>query len=231
MNAGAIRRIAPRLPVIMFSALTQRAAATTLEALSLGASDYVTKPSGTGSREASIEHVRSELLPKIRALAGVPAGVAAAAVAAPAAPRAKSVRRTPASRPDVLAVGCSTGGPNALAALFQAIPASFPLPIVIVQHMPPLFTKLLAERLSSACPLQFREAQHGDTLCVGTALIAPGDHHMTLARDGTRVVVARTRVRRRTPAAPPWTCCSARWPPPTVRTPWRWCSPEWARMA
>ncbi len=178
-----IRKIAPRLPVIMFSALTQRAAAITLEALALGASDYVTKPSGTGSRDASVEQVRSELLPKIKALARSGAGSQPAVTMPERAVKLAAVAR-PRESIAIVAIGCSTGGPNALATLFREIPASFPLPIVIVQHMPPLFTRLLAERLTKSCPLKFSEASDGDVLEPGQAWIAPGDRHLTVRREG-----------------------------------------------
>lgn len=180
-----IRKLDPRLPVIMFSSLTQRAAATTLEALSLGASDYVTKPSGTGSREASIEMVRAQLLPKIKTLARKGSTARAAAPVDRAPKLANAARRR--GRVDLVAIGSSTGGPNALAELFRGIPANFPVPILLVQHMPPVFTALLAQRLSSTCPLTFHEARDGDRLTPGHVWIAPGDFHMTIRREGTAI--------------------------------------------
>jgi two-component system, chemotaxis family, protein-glutamate methylesterase/glutaminase len=189
-----IRKLAPKLAVIMFSALTQRAAATTLEALALGATDYVTKPAGTGSREASIEQVRRELLPKIKILGRVPG-----AGATPVATSEVKLTRPPTTAPrrserlEVVAVGSSTGGPNALAALFQEIPANLPVPVVIVQHMPPLFTEMLATRLGATCKLRFREAHDGDELGPGGVWIAPGDHHMRVVREGNKVKVALNR--------------------------------------
>jgi two-component system chemotaxis response regulator CheB len=183
-----IRKLDPRLPVIMFSSLTQRAAATTLEALSLGATDYVTKPSGTGSREASIEMVRAQLLPKIKALArrGTAPRTAVAATEKPYKPANPARKR---ERVDLVAIGSSTGGPNALAELFRGIPANFPVPIVVVQHMPPVFTALLAQRLTSTCPLTFHEARDGERLVPGHVWIAPGDFHMPIRRDGTAMKI------------------------------------------
>jgi two-component system chemotaxis response regulator CheB len=173
----------------MFSALTQRAAATTLDALARGATDYVTKPAGTGSREASIEQVRTQLIPKIKAL-GAPREQRTP-VRAGSEPKPGCVKPAPAGgRIDIVAVGSSTGGPNALAELFKGIPATFQAPIVIAQHMPPLFTQLLAERLTAHCPLEFREAKDGDLLAPGLAYIAPGDHHMRVVRDGNTVRIA-----------------------------------------
>jgi len=182
-----IRKIAPRLPVIMFSALTQRAAETTLDALARGATDYVTKPLGAASREEAAEHVRAQLIPKIKALGPrAPAGAMALMAQRSAA---IDVRRTYGPI-EVLAIGTSTGGPNALAALFREIPADLQVPVVIVQHMPPLFTQLLGERLSNDCPLTFSEAKHGELLRPGHAYIAPGDHHMRVVRSGGSVSVA-----------------------------------------
>ncbi len=196
-----IRKVAPRLPVIMFSSLTVKAGATTLEALARGASDYVTKPPPGGTLASSIEHVRTQLLPRIRGLgprqlpALVPlkdtpskgAMLAAMPVTPLGAPTGMAA--IPGLRPDILAIGSSTGGPNALAELFGALNAPLPVPIVLVQHMPPLFTRLLAERLAATSPVKFREAQHGDVLKPGDALIAPGDYHMRLERGNGRINV------------------------------------------
>lgn len=177
-----IRVLAPRLPVIMFSALTQRAAATTLDALARGASDYVTKPSGAGSREAAQEHVRSQLLPKLKALGRRSSPGRATPSRAVSPPRVVSAMPL-----EVVAIGASTGGPNALSTVFAQLPASFAAPIVLVQHMPPLFTKLLADRLSTLGGVRVREACDGDVLAPGLALVAPGDHHLKLVRDGNVV--------------------------------------------
>jgi two-component system chemotaxis response regulator CheB len=193
-----IRKRAPQLPVIMFSALTQRAAATTLEALARGATDYVAKPAGTGSREAAAEHVRTELGTKIRVLMGRQKRVRRNSVPEPNQPappvRTSSgpIQLAPVNMGaiDVLAVGCSTGGPNALAQVFAGIPKNFPVPVVIVQHMPPVFTRMLAERLTATCSLDFREGADGDVLVPGRAYIAPGDFHMRVVRQGARVTVA-----------------------------------------
>lgn len=183
-----IRKNSPKLPVIMFSSFTQRGAATTLEALARGATDYVTKPSGAGSREAAVEQIKTQLIPKIRVLAlgGSTLGGVASARSVPK--RNTSMAGT--SRVDVLAIGCSTGGPNALAELFRQIPATFAVPVVVVQHMPPLFTRILAERLDGACALTFREACHGDVLAPGEVRIAPGDHHMRVVREGGVLTIA-----------------------------------------
>jgi two-component system chemotaxis response regulator CheB len=90
----------------------------------------------------------------------------------------------------VLAIGTSTGGPNALAAVLKHLPADFPLPIVIVQHMPPMFTRLLAERLSADFPLRFAEGISGQVLEPSRGWIAPGDHHMVVVPEGAQFRIA-----------------------------------------
>jgi len=169
-----IRKLHPRLPVIMFSTLTERGAAITLEALSLGASDYATKPSNSESLADAIEQVRAELVAKIVELGG--RGRRAALVIAPL-PRKRGSERI-----DLLAIGTSTGGPNALGEVIPHLPADFPVPVVVVQHMPPVFTRLLADRLNSSSPLTVREAEAGKLLEPGQVWIAPGNYHMTVGR-------------------------------------------------
>jgi two-component system chemotaxis response regulator CheB len=182
-----IRKLYPKLPVIMFSTMTERGAAITLDALALGASDYVTKPSNTGSLEATKKRIETDLIPKVKALCHGSAGI-------------KRIQELPAGKAfipakaslisgtiDVLAIGTSTGGPNALAEILPSVPKDFPVPIVIVQHMPRLFTRLLAERLDKQSAIQVREGEEGGVLRPGEAWIAPGDFHMTLAKDGSAV--------------------------------------------
>jgi two-component system chemotaxis response regulator CheB len=182
---AAIRRTNPSLPVIMVSSLTERGAVATLEALSLGATDYVTKPSGmTSAGEAEKENFVRDLLPKLKGLSK--RGIAAAAAArlparAPLRPVIQPLVRRH-SRVEVIAIGISTGGPNALAELLPALPGDLPVPIVIVQHMPPLFTRLLSERLASKSALRVKEGNGGDVLTPGTAIIAPGNFHMMVER-------------------------------------------------
>ena len=191
----ALRPQYPKLPVIMFSTLTERGAAATLDALQAGASDYVTKPANVGSVALAQQRVRDDLIPRIKHLAG---RVAQAAVAAPATrpvvvspPARASVRPFVAhgdTRPAIVAIGVSTGGPNALADLIPQLPGDLRVPVVIVQHMPPMFTRLLAERLNAQSPLTVREASHGLPIGPGTVTIAQGDYHMVLERRGTDVV-------------------------------------------
>jgi len=187
-----IRKQYPDLCVIMFSTLTERGAAATLEALMLGANDYVTKSANAGSLEVSIAALRSELIPKIKQFFILPGEAAPAPrrreIAPPAAavvPRAPAVR----TKPRAVAIGVSTGGPNALSVLMPMFPADFPLPILIVQHMPPLFTRFLAERLAAQSKIRVEEAAEGVLVEPGKALIAPGDYHMRLGRRDGQVFV------------------------------------------
>lgn len=176
-----IRRLYPRLPVIMLSAMTELGAEITIQALSAGASDYMTKPSNMESLTVAMDQVRRELVEKIVSLASVEAREGASS-----APMRLRGRRWPGVRAiEVLAIGASTGGPTALAEVLSHLPADLPVPVVVVQHMPALFTRFLAERLNSESPLAVREAERGKKLQAGDVWIAPGDFHMTVERIGT----------------------------------------------
>jgi two-component system chemotaxis response regulator CheB len=169
-----------KMPVIMCSSLTQRGAKVTIEALACGASDYVGKPSGQADRQAATKALSLELIPKIQALTSmqrvVPTASPRLPLAASFAPPPKAPPIT--STPTALAIGVSTGGPAALDILLPALPGNFPLPVLIVQHMPELFTKLFAERLNGRCPLRVLEAAEGMPVTVGTIYIAKGNWHM-----------------------------------------------------
>ena len=176
-----IRKTSRLLPVIMFSTRTLRGAEATMDALSLGASDYVTKPENIGSVGAAMEAVRASLIPKIKQFCG---RSTPSTKAVPMLARRPSISILP-SRVDILAIGTSTGGPDALNRVLPLLPADFPLPIVVVQHMPPMFTQLLAERLDAKSALRVREATDGAALEAGTALVAPGDFHLAVVeREG-----------------------------------------------
>lgn len=208
-----LRKTNQKLPIIMFSTLTERGAGATLDALERGASDYVTKPANVGSVSESMEAVRSQLIPKIKSLTGrMPAApprarpafggapppppgrlaVPGAAGTAPqaAAPGLAGAAARPTGRVDVVAIGISTGGPDALTQVVQALPGGFPVPIVVTQHMPPVFTQLFAQRLDAKSKLRVVEAKNGDLLEPGKILIAPGDWHMRLVKKGVSIGVA-----------------------------------------
>jgi two-component system, chemotaxis family, protein-glutamate methylesterase/glutaminase len=185
-----IRKSHPRLPIIMFSTLTERGAATTLDALALGASDYVTKPSNTGSLDVTMLRIKEDLLPKIKALCGRGFGDKKPSFPPPKPPQPVAVAERARARIEVVAIGTSTGGPNALAEVIPAIPADFPAPIVIVQHMPKLFTRLLADRLAKASAISVHEGEPNKKLEPGHAWIAPGDYHMVVERGASGVHLA-----------------------------------------
>ncbi len=176
-----------KMPIIMCSSLTQRGAQVTIEALAGGASDYVAKPRGQSSREASIRTLAQELIPKIHALTSHIAAPSAAAsrpaprasVLTPLAPPRPQAAQFPAPlAPSVVVIGVSTGGPAALDVVLPALPATFPLPILIVQHMPELFTGLLAERLNTRSRLRVIEAAEGAVISPGNIYIARGNWHL-----------------------------------------------------
>lgn len=181
-----LRQDHPRTPVIMFSSLTELGAKATLEALSRGASDFFAKPGGAGGLEASRKLIQAELVPAIRALC--PRKMRAHAKHEPVIPPHKPSVHAAAARIDAIAIGASTGGPNAIAEVFAALPAKLPVPIFIVQHMPPMFTQLLAERLAKNSHIPTAEAHSGTHVEPGNAWIAPGDFHLVVAREGTRIV-------------------------------------------
>jgi two-component system, chemotaxis family, protein-glutamate methylesterase/glutaminase len=172
---SAIRARNRRVPVLMCSTLTQRGAEITIEALARGATDYVSKPAAQKGIREAVDTLAHSLIPKIAAFFG------------PQPPPSTVPRLLPASSrppvPRVVVLGVSTGGPAALDFLLPRIPAAFPLPILIVQHMPRLFTGLLAARLDSQCSLRVREAASGERPQPGVVHIARGDFHLELTGD------------------------------------------------
>ena len=186
----AIRKDYPDLPVIMFSSLTERGAAITLDALSLGATDYVTKPTNKGSKQAALQDIRQQLIPKIKAICHQEVSklsVLPNKIQQP--PKLLQLSRKIPPKVKIVAIGVSTGGPNALTTLLSAFPANFPVPIVIVQHMPPVFTTRLAQRLNKNCQVSVCEGFSGASIAPGQVWIAPGDFHMILEREGTEIQI------------------------------------------
>ena len=193
-------------PVIMVSSLTKAGADATIRALSLGAVDFVAKSAGPISR---IDDIAKDLLQKCREVKGVSpkrlqpketppfTGVKpkpAAPVAVPPVTPAtlpKVPTAAPASAADfpllsdwIVAIGTSTGGPRALQEVLPRLPGNLPCPAIVVQHMPPGFTKSLADRLNSLCALTVKEAEDNDRLVAGTVFVAPGDFHLTIRKEG-----------------------------------------------
>lgn len=171
-----ILKAAPRAAVIVASALTQRGAKAAIAALAAGAADYVPKPQGAAGGAAD-PAFRAELIAKVRGWArmkrqeqsGARRPVTAARAAIP----------TPRSRPTLVAIGCSTGGPQALAALVRQLPR-LPVPVVVVQHMPAGFTTMLAAHLDRLGPARCGEAADGEALAPGRIHLAPGDRHLLI---------------------------------------------------
>ncbi len=185
-----IRQMDDHLPVIMFSAITTTGAMATLDALTLGASDYVTKPSHLDQAGETTQYLQDTLIPKIKALSKLtPQKSSAQGPSVVSVPLSlpHSPLRSSQSLAEIVAIGVSTGGPNALATLLSGVPADFPVPMIIVQHMPPMFTQLLAERLTTKCALPVREATAGVTLCPGTIWIAPGNYHLSVQQSQSGV--------------------------------------------
>jgi two-component system chemotaxis response regulator CheB len=175
----------PKLPVIMCSAYTEHGARSTLEALGRGASDYVTKPSEQRDFAAAMQSLSQQLLPRIAALAKNATGEGKKADHAVSPDLQKAMSGdvpAKASTPiDVVVIGLSTGGPSALEQVLPKLPKDFPVPVLIVQHMPKLFTGALAERLDKCCALHVEQAYDNATIRPGTIWLAPGDAHMEIA--------------------------------------------------
>lgn len=173
----AIRDIAPRLPVLMFSQHTERGARIAIDALARGAADYVTKPSAR-LRDLSTKQVTQDLLEKLAAVTqGTPPGTLIPTLR----PRPPLRGQRP---PEVIVLATSTGGPRALDVVLRGLPAWLPVPVLVVQHMPALFTRHLADRLDEVTPLRVMEAVDGRLIEPGTVYVAPGDRHLRVLRIG-----------------------------------------------
>jgi len=173
------------LPVIMVSSLTQSGCETTLNALEVGALDFVTKPSLDVSH--TLEEIVTELAEKIKGSATVKVKKREY-FKSPESRKPQTSHALINSTHKIVAIGASTGGTEALKEVLVQMPPNAP-GILIVQHMPQLFTKSFAERLNSICAIEVREARDGDSIIPGLALIAPGNYHMELRRNGARYYV------------------------------------------
>lgn len=200
----------PTLPIIMFSTLTESGAEDTIACMKAGASDFALKPSTNSGVVTSVDGVIQDVIEKIRALVGAPAPSAARtpkpATQSAAQPstttgqkttpvpkrserasvapgrRTMATRKPRAAVPQLVVIGSSTGGPTALESLFGTISRPLPVPVLIVQHMPPMFTKALAERLDRKSSSTVVEATDGDTLRPGHCYVAPGSFHMEVVQ-------------------------------------------------
>ncbi len=192
-----LRRDFNNVKTVVFSAHTERGAELTIEALNLGAVDFVTKPGRNQKMDASLEQMKQELLPKILAFAQRNRTRSSLArdnkqqqktgiVAVPV----RSFPRPVVKKRQVIAIGVSTGGPKSLEVFFHSLPASLNPAILIVQHMPPIFTRKLAEQLGRDGKIPVCEAQDGEVIKSGHAYIAPGGQHMTVRNGGAEIIVS-----------------------------------------
>lgn len=174
-----------RARVVMVSSLTQEGAETTIRALAAGAVDFVPKPSGSVSLD--MHRVGDDLRRKVKAAAQARVRVPSRVGPPPADPPAPGSHERPASgnrSRRVVVIGCSTGGPGALHEVIPRLPGDLGAAVLIVQHMPPGFTRSLAQRLDELSAIRVREAQPGDLLTDNTAFVAPGGYHMTVDGEG-----------------------------------------------
>ena len=185
----ALKAQRSKVGVLVLSAITVKGGELTMKALELGAFDFLTKPSG-GSPDQARAFLAAELAPRIKAFArrceiqklmssSGPRPLVVPVAPAPAAPPPRP-QGLPPAKPDLVVIGVSTGGPAALAALLPQLPGSFPVPILVVQHMPALFTASLATSLNAKCALTVKEAKDGEAVLPGTVYIAPGATQMKL---------------------------------------------------
>lgn len=187
-----LRKRWPGIRTIMLSSLTSEGSDAALDALALGASEYSPKPRASDGVQSIRDSLKIDLIPKIEALCDIDEVSVTNETDKSKVSQSytKGSSMAGMSGPlDLIAIGVSTGGPDALTKLFSQLPADLNVPVVIVQHMPPTFTTKLAARLDSASSLKVREAQVGDKLRAGTVYLAPGDYHMVLDKIGDDVIV------------------------------------------
>jgi two-component system chemotaxis response regulator CheB len=171
-------------PVVMLSSLTAEGATETITALERGAVDFLVK-SRSSVRPLDSEYMVEDLRTKVKQAATVDVSrLCREEKEGSAGAKAKQRRRRATKTRKVVVIGSSTGGPGALRDVISSLPVDLPAPILIVQHMPPKFTKALAERLDSISLVSVKEAELGDRLVPGQALVAPGDYHMTVDEKG-----------------------------------------------
>lgn len=191
----ALRRRGDRRPIIVFTAASAQDAKATFTALAAGATDFVTKPSNMISSDASLAQVAEQLIPRVKALVPHPGAGAATSLtsgaAAPVGQGADAVRlavrpKGPRRPVRLVVMGASMGGPDALSHVLRAIPR-LPVPVVLVQHMPPIFTRQFAARLDSLCASTVLESAGGEELQPGHVYLAPGGYHLELREEGRGV--------------------------------------------
>jgi two-component system chemotaxis response regulator CheB len=196
-----IRKFNKDVTIIVFSSQTLKGAEKTIEALGAGADDFVAKTIGTGQVEESLEKIKEDLLPKI--LAFKERKLKRSKITEQSSSEnfnAKDISKSSVTntempiKPKLIVIGVSTGGPEALTCVFKTITEKITVPMLIVQHMPALFTEKLATMLSKLSPVEVREAKQGDKLIPGVCLLAPGDFHMTISKNGEIVLTQNEKV-------------------------------------
>ncbi len=182
----ALKRIMEKdpIPVIMMSSLTREGAEITMEALSLGACDFITKDFANFGTLASRE---TEIIAKVKNVARNKVRFLLRKLETSRKPAAPNPEKK--VRHEILAIGASTGGPPALQHVLTSLPKAFPVPVVIAQHMPKIFTQSFSQRLNAVSQLHVKEAEDGEALKAGVVYIAPGDRHMSVKRTGNTVSV------------------------------------------
>ncbi|MFH1538306.1 MAG: chemotaxis response regulator protein-glutamate methylesterase [bacterium] len=175
-----------RVPCVVISSLTTEGAVETIRALELGAVDFIPKPSGIES--LTLEQIRKEIIEKVKIAAELGRRKLAEKPAREIPAAALGKKKTPIKHKPIvkkaIAIGCSTGGPRALTEIIPALPSDLPAAIFVVQHMPPKFTRGLADRLDNLSAIHVVEAAHLQRIEGGTVYIAPGDYHMLAHRNG-----------------------------------------------
>lgn len=183
-----LRRNDAKLPVIVFSHLTQQSASATLDALELGATDFALKPTANGIQLAE-EYVRDALLPLITGLTQPAVDVSHSQIEGPESPVVQRPRIEVRAVIGAVVIGVSTGGPNALPTVIGQLPADLRVPVFVVQHMPAMFTRMLAERLDRGSEISVVEASAGEEVVNGRVYIAPGERHMALEQTTSTVTI------------------------------------------
>ncbi len=166
--------------ILTFSSLTQTGASITMEALLAGANDFIPKSFESGPTMGSVEALRNHLLPRVRAFQQRRSGASLISDEEKRVGRKKPKKKLFRFPPKIVCIGSSTGGPEALTRFCRNMPSGFMIPIVIVQHMPPIFTDQLAQTLNKIAPFKVKEAQDKEPIEKGICYIAPGDYHMTI---------------------------------------------------
>jgi two-component system, chemotaxis family, protein-glutamate methylesterase/glutaminase len=199
-----LKEVDPGVQIIMASTLTQKNADISLKAMSVGATDYIPKPTSTSEMTgAATDSFNHDLAEKVRVLGELARKNGVRLPANQSRARAKVIplvekkriilRPMPAAKPDIIAIGSSTGGPQALFEVIKALGGDLPQPVIITQHMPPSFTTILAEHITKQCGVACSEARDGDVLKPRHYYVAPGDYHMLITRKPEGAVVKLTK--------------------------------------